>query len=90
MQKIKDIVPALLCRYVDMRDEIDVEMDTIYSLCTMLSLLEGSEDCYLQIETKAFAHIHQLISRNILNIRIELEEYILLMDARKMLEVEKI
>jgi len=77
---------AMLCRYVDMRKNIDAEAETIYSLASLLALLRDFNEDRLTIDPMALGHVQQMIAHAILNIGEQLDDFIDIVEARETIE----
>ena len=86
ISRIGGISPELLRRYVEMRRRVDVEAEAIYSITSMLALLETCGDDTIQVDPCALAKINQMLSKNILNIWESLDDFIYIVQARSELE----
>lgn len=78
--------PELLQRYVEMRRRVDVEANTIFSITSMLALLETSGEDTINVDPVAFGKINQMLNKNILNIWEILDDFIFIIPARSELE----
>lgn len=78
----------LLQRYVDMRQKLDAEANNIFSVTSMLALLEGCGDDEINLDPIALGKINETLNKNILNIWEILDDYIYLVQA--MLELERL
>lgn len=80
--KTTGMSPELLHRYIEMRRKIDIEANTIYSITSMLALLETSGDDRTEIDPVAFGKINQMLNKNILTIWEILDDFIYLVHAQ--------
>lgn len=86
MSKIGEISPELLHHYVEMRYRIDVEANTIYSITSMLALLEASGDDRTEVDPVALGKINQMLNKNIMTIWEILDDFIYLIHAQSELK----
>ena len=89
ISKIGGISPELLRRYVEMRQKLDLEANTIQSISSMLALLETCGDDSLNVDPVALGKVSQGINRNILNIREILDDFIYIVQAKLELEQQE-
>lgn len=83
---IKGINKDMLRRYVEMRQKLDAEAETIQSLASLLALFRFCGDEELRIDPLALGHVHQLMERSILNIWEMLDDFIYIVEARRVVE----
>ena len=69
-----------------MRRKLDVEANSIYSITSMLALLETCGDDRIQVDPVALGKVNQRINSNILNIWEILDEFIYIVQAKLELE----
>ena len=86
---IKNINISVLQRYVEMRDKVDNEAETIQSLSSMLALLQYCGDDRVKMDPVALGKIHSMIETSILNIWEFLDDFIYIIEARQVLERKK-
>lgn len=84
--KTGDMSFELLQRYVEMRRRVDVEANSIYSITSMLALLETCGDDRVDVDPLALGKINHMLNTNILNIWEILDDFIYLVHARSELE----
>lgn len=84
--KIKEISPELLQRYIEMRHRVDIEANAIFSITSMLALLETCGDDTIKVDPVAFGKINQTLNKNILNIWEILDDFIFIIHAKSELE----
>ena len=78
--------PELLRYYVEMRRRVDIEANTIFSITSMLALLETSGDDTINVDPIAIGKINQTLNKNILNIWEILDDFIYIVQARTLIE----
>ncbi len=83
---IKGVSENMLRSYVDMRQKVDIEAKTIYSLANLLALLQQCGDDRIHIDPIALGYVQSLIERSILNIWEMLDDFIYIVEARRMVE----
>ena len=83
---IKGVSEDMLRCYVDMRQKVDTEAKTIQSLASLLALLQQCGDDRIQIDPVALGYVQSLIEQSILNIWEMLDDFIYIIEARRMLE----
>ena len=86
INEIKGISNELLSRYVETRDRVDIEANSIYSVTSLIAHLEGCGDDTLNIDPVALGKIHQTLNKNILNIWEILDDFIYIVQARMLIE----
>lgn len=69
-----------------MRRRLDVEANTIYSITSMLALLETCGDDSITVDPVALGKVNRIINGNILNIREILDDFIYIVQAKLELE----
>lgn len=84
--KIEGVSNKVLHRYVEMRQRIDIEANSIYAVTSLIALLEGCGDDTLNIDPVALGKIHQILNTNILNIWEILDDFIYIVQAKLELE----
>ena len=88
--EIEGISNELLRRYVKMRHRIDTESNNIFSITSILSLLETCGDDKIEVDPIALAKISHILNKNILNIWEILDDFIYIVQAQSVLEeIEK-
>ena len=78
--------PELLRYYVEMRRRVDIEVNTIFSITSMLALFETSGDDTINVDPIAIGKINQTLNKNILNIWEILDDFIYIVQARTLIE----
>ena len=86
ISKIGDMSTELLQRYVEMRHKINTEANSIFSITSMLALLDRCGDDTIEVDPVALGKINQMLNKNILNIWEILDDFIYLVQARSELE----
>ena len=84
--KIEGVSNKVLHRYVEMRQRIDVEANSIYSITSMLALIETCGDDKAEVDPVALGKINHLLNKNILNIWEILDDFIYIVQAKLELE----
>ena len=75
-----------LQRYVKMRHKIDIEANSIYSISSMLALIDRCGDDKIDVDPVALGKINQTINNNILNIWEILDDFIYIVQAKSDLD----
>lgn len=83
MNSTDGISPVVLSRYVEARRRIDAEANSIFSITSMLALLETCGDDKIEVDPVALGKINQMLNKNILNIWEILDDFIYLVEARQ-------
>ena len=86
MDEVDGITHRQLTRYVETRDKIDKEANSIYAVTSLIALLESCGDDTLNIDPVALGKIHQTLNTNILNIWEILDDFIYIVQARMLIE----
>ena len=84
--KISGISSEWIQRYVETRDRIDIEANSIYAVTSLIALLESCGDDTLNLDPVALGKIHQTLNTNILNIWEILDDFIYIVQARMLIE----
>ncbi len=87
MSRIGGISPELLRRYVEMRQKIDVETSIVFSITSMLALLETNGNDRIEVDPVVLGKINQLLNTKILNTWEIMDDFIYLVQARAELEM---
>jgi len=87
MASLDGISTQVLIRYVDMRQKLDSEANSIFAVSSMLAQFEKCGDDRVEVDPVALAKVHQMMNDNILNIWEILDDFIYLVQAK--LELEK-
>ena len=88
--KISGISSEWIQRYVETRDRIDIEANSIYAVTSLIALLESCGDDTLNLDPIALGKIHKILNTNILNIWEILDDFIYIVQARMLIEgIEK-
>ena len=81
---IDGISHEVLCHYVTTRQQIDTELQIIYSLSHLLaSFGEKAVDANLELDLVALGDVHQIINTGVLNIWEMLDDFIYLVEAKE-------
>lgn len=86
MASMDGISPEVLYRYVEMRHKVDVQANSIYSLTSVLALLETCGNDRIDVDPVALGKINQMLNTNILNIWEILDDFIYLVQAQSELD----
>ena len=84
--EIEGISAELLHRYVETRRRIDLEANSIFSLTSILTLLENCGDDKIEVDPVALGKISQMLNKNILNIWEILDDFIYIVQAQSVLD----
>ena len=84
--EIKGISHDLLRQYVEMRQKIDVETSVVFSITSMLALLETNGNDRIEVDPVALGKINQFLNTKIMNTWEILDDFIYLVQARSELE----
>ena len=84
--EIKEISTEWIRRYVETRRRIDAEANSIFSITSMLGLLETNGDDKIEVDPVALGNINQMLNKNILNIWEILDDFIYIVHAKSVLE----
>ena len=82
---IKGVSKEMLRCYVDMRQKVDAEAETIQSLANLLALFRQCGDDKIHVDPVALGHVHSLIESSFLNIWEMLDNFIYIVEARRVL-----
>ena len=74
--EIKGINHNMLQRYVKMRDKIDIETNILFSITSMLALLDTSDDDKIDVDPVALGKINQILTISVLNIWETLDDFL--------------
>ena len=85
---LEELSPDVLYNYVAMRQRIDVEANSIYSITSMMALIETCGDDKAEVDPIALGKINQILHTNILNIWEIMDDFIYIVQAK--LELEKL
>jgi len=88
MNTIENITPDVLHRYLDARQKIDAEANSIFSITSILALLVTCGDDTLEVDPTALGKLNQTLNTNILNIWEILDDFIYIVEAK--MEVERL
>lgn len=81
---IEGISHEMLSHYVTTRQQIDTELQIIYSLSHLLaSFGENAVDANLELDLDALGQVHQTINTGVLNIWEMLDDFIYLVEAKE-------
>jgi len=83
---LEELSPDVLYNYVTMRQRIDVEANSIYSITSMLALFEICSDDKAEVDPIALGKINQMLNTNILNIWEIMDDFIYIVQAKSELE----
>lgn len=83
---LEELSPDVLYNYVTMRQRIDVEANSIYSITSMLALFEICGDDKAEVDPIALGKINQMLNTNILNIWEIMDDFIYIVQAKSELE----
>ncbi len=83
---IQGINKDMLHRYIEMRRRVDVEANNIYSITSMLALLETCGDDKLPIDPVALGKLNLTLNNNILNIGEILDDFVYIVQAKSILD----
>jgi hypothetical protein len=72
----------MLQRYLDTRQKIEVEANSIFSITSILELLVTCGDDKLEVDPIALGTLNRMLNTNILNIWEILENYIPMVQAK--------
>lgn len=86
MDRLEGINPELLRRYLEARQRIDTEANSIFAITSMLALMVRCGDDKIEVVHVALGKINQLLNTHILNIWEILDGFIYLVRARAVLE----
>ena len=86
ISKLEGLNTEWLQRYIETRDKIDIEANSIYAVTSLIALLEGCGDDTLNLDPVALGKIHQILNTNILNIWEILDDFIYIVQARMLIE----
>lgn len=86
MNSTDGISPVVLSRYVEARRRIDAEANSIFSITSMLALLETCGDDKLPIDPVALGKLNLTLNNNILNIWEILDDFIYIVQAKSILD----
>ena len=86
ISKTRGASPELLQRDVEMRHKLDAEANSIFSITSMLALLDKCGDDTIKVDPVTLGKINQLLNKNILNIWEILDDFIYLVQAKSELE----
>ena len=90
ISKLEGLSTQWLQRYVETRNRIDIEANSIYSVTSLNALLESCGDNTLNVDPVALGKMHQALNKNILNIWEILDDFIYIVQAKSILqELEK-
>jgi len=84
--KLDGLSTQWLQRYVETRDRIDIEANSIYAVTSLIALLESCGDDTLNLDPVALGKIHKILNTNILNIWEILDDFIYIVQARMLIE----
>ena len=82
ISRIEGISTKQLRRYVDTRNSIDIEANSIYAITSLLALMETCGDDKMEIGPVALGKINQILNTNILNIWELLDDFIYIIQAK--------
>ena len=84
---IDEISHKMLRHYVATRQNLDKELQLIYSLSHILASFEKNAiDADVELDPVALGHIHQIINTSVLNIWEKLDDFIYIVKAKSVLE----
>lgn len=84
--KLEGLSTEWLQRYVETRDKIDKEANSIYAVTSLIALLESCGDDTLNLDPVALGKIHKILNTNILNIWEILDDFIYIVQAQMLIE----
>jgi len=82
VHKIEEINIEMLFRYLEMRNRLNKEANSIFAITSMLALLDKSGDDVIEVDPVALGKINQMLNTNILTIWEILEDYISIVQAK--------
>lgn len=82
ISKIKGMNADLLHRYVEMRRKIDSETNLLFSITSMLALLDTSGDDKIEVDAVALGKINQILNTSVLNIWETLDDFLYFQQAK--------
>ena len=82
ISKIEGISASQLKRYVDVRNSIDIEANSIYAITSLLALMETCGNDKMEVDPVALGKINQILNKNILNIWELLDDFIYIVQAK--------
>ena len=82
ISRIEGISAKQLRRYVDVRNSIDTEANSIYAITSILALMETCGDDKMEADPVALGKINQILNKNILNIWELLDDFIYIVQAK--------
>ena len=85
ISKLEGLNVEWLRRYVETRHRIDAEANSIFTITSMLALLETNGDDKIEVDPVALGNINQTLNKNILNIWEILDDYIYTVHAKSIL-----
>lgn len=82
VHEIEGINIEMLSRYLEMRNKLNKEANSIFAVTSMLSQYDKFGDDKIEVDPAALGNVHQILNNNILNIWEILENYIPIVQAK--------